>query len=230
MQKLGTRLAFFIFPVSIILYQLCFLKTLNSNSLPIKLWTFAVRIFENSVIWYFPFHINRMFLLSFSIAFFFIYIILHFYLTSCGWKQLKLPAHSVSQISEIIIIRKCSLTLFLYLLVSPIDKEQLGQQNQSVLFDRYTEDDDTTTDTGRTMSSVADSHRDSPPFLLNNENNQESSFASFEQSMIDPENGRVSRYQNTYFMDGGNRFISVRTERGQSVGLIFFSPGIFFYF
>lgn len=31
----------------------------------------------------------------------------------------------------------------------------------------------------------------------------------FENLMNDPENSRVSRYQNTYFMDGGNRFISV---------------------
>jgi hypothetical protein len=101
-------------------------------------------------------------------------------------------------------------------IVSSIDKEQLvGQQNQPLLFDRYTEDDDTATDTGRTLSSVADNHHhDSLPFSLNNENNQESSFASFEKLMKDPENGRVSRYQNTYFMDGGNRFISVKRERG----------------
>jgi hypothetical protein len=58
------------------------------------------------------------------------------------------------------------------------------------------------------MSSIADNqlHHDSPPFV---DNIEESSTTSFEKFMKDPVNNRVSRYQNTYFMDGGNRFISV---------------------
>lgn len=38
--------------------------------------------------------------------------------------------------------------------------------------------------------------------------------------MKDPDNGRVSRYQNTYFMDGGNRFISVSIHR-EDLGFFF---------
>lgn len=72
--------------------------------------------------------------------------------------------------------------------------------------DHYSEDDDTITDTGRTLSSVAD-HHDSPPFINGNEDEESVSF--IEKMMKDPNNGQVSRYQNTYFMDGGNRFISV---------------------
>lgn len=91
-----------------------------------------------------------------------------------------------------------------------IEKNQIQPhiQQPSEVFDRYLEDDDTATDTGRTMSSIADSHlqHDSPPFV---DHIEESSTSSFEKIMKDPENSRVSRYQNTYFMDGGNRFISV---------------------
>lgn len=72
--------------------------------------------------------------------------------------------------------------------------------------DHYSEDDDTITDTGRTLSSVAD-HHDSPPFI--NVNEDEESISFIEKMMKDPDNSQVSRYQNTYFMDGGNRFISV---------------------
>ncbi|KAL0073941.1 hypothetical protein J3Q64DRAFT_1779814 [Phycomyces blakesleeanus] len=35
--------------------------------------------------------------------------------------------------------------------------------------------------------------------------------SSLRQTIEDPQNSRVSRYQNTYFMDGGNRFISLPT-------------------
>ncbi|KAK4508853.1 uncharacterized protein ATC70_013476 [Mucor velutinosus] len=94
------------------------------------------------------------------------------------------------------------------------DKNQIqphNTQQPSEGFDRYLEDDDTATDTGRTMSSIADnSHlqHDSPPFV---DHMEETSTSSFEKIMKDPENSRVSRYQNTYFMDGGNRFISLPT-------------------
>ncbi|KAI8149794.1 hypothetical protein BJV82DRAFT_504232 [Fennellomyces sp. T-0311] len=37
------------------------------------------------------------------------------------------------------------------------------------------------------------------------------SISAFEKQMLDPTNAQVSRYQNTYFMDGGNRFISLPT-------------------
>jgi hypothetical protein len=89
-------------------------------------------------------------------------------------------------------------------------QQQQQQQQQSEVFDHYLEDDDTATDTGRTMSSIADNqlHHDSPPFV---DNIEESSTTSFEKFMKDPVNNRVSRYQNTYFMDGGNRFISLPT-------------------
>lgn len=40
---------------------------------------------------------------------------------------------------------------------------------------------------------------------------EEESLATFEKIMKDPENSRISKYQNTYFMDGGSRFISVST-------------------
>ena len=71
-------------------------------------------------------------------------------------------------------------------------------------FERYSEDDDTITDTGRTFSSIADQGHDSPPFTAHDPS---VSINHFENIMKNPE---VSRYQNTYFMDGGNRFISVR--------------------
>ncbi|RCH81084.1 hypothetical protein CU097_000218, partial [Rhizopus azygosporus] len=73
----------------------------------------------------------------------------------------------------------------------------------------YNEDDDTTTDNGKTLSSVVTmtdniSH-DSPLY------EEEESLATFEKIMKDPENSRISKYQNTYFMDGGSRFISLPT-------------------
>jgi hypothetical protein len=131
----------------------------------------------------------------------------------CGWKLLKPPIPLVSQAVVFFFSKKKASTDANSVSIVPsANKEQLSQP---VLFDRYTEDDDTATDTGRTLSSIADNHHDSPPFSLNNETSQQSIFASFEKEMKDPQNGRVSRYQNTYFMDGGNRFISVRRERGQ---------------
>lgn len=80
-------------------------------------------------------------------------------------------------------------------------------------FDRYSsEDDDTITDTGRTLSSINDQPQqqqthDSPFSMDHHQPNNNHS--QFEKVMKDTENGRISRYQNTYFMDGGNRFISV---------------------
>lgn len=73
----------------------------------------------------------------------------------------------------------------------------------------YNEDDDTTTDNGKTLSSVVTitdniSH-DSSLY------EEEESLATFEKIMKDPENSRISKYRNTYFMDGGSRFISVST-------------------
>ncbi|ORE08062.1 hypothetical protein BCV72DRAFT_272427 [Rhizopus microsporus var. microsporus] len=73
----------------------------------------------------------------------------------------------------------------------------------------YNEDDDTTTDNGKTLSSVvtmADNiSHDSPLY------EEEESLATFEKIMKDPENSRISKYRNTYFMDGGSRFISLPT-------------------
>jgi hypothetical protein len=89
------------------------------------------------------------------------------------------------------------------------------QDIQQEQFDTYSEDDDTITDGGsRAFSSVADHHRQhqdspSPPCFMLNEPSTNNEASNFENMMKDPENGRVSRYQNTYFMDGGNRFISV---------------------
>lgn len=68
------------------------------------------------------------------------------------------------------------------------------------------EDDDTATDTGRTLSTVQD--QESPVF--SHQEVTEDCPLLFEKLMKDPENSRVSKYQNTYFMDGGNRFISVK--------------------
>ncbi|KAG1435748.1 hypothetical protein G6F56_013850 [Rhizopus delemar] len=71
----------------------------------------------------------------------------------------------------------------------------------------YSEENDMTTDNGGTLSSVMTmDHSTDPPSFTTAE---EESFDSFEKVMKDPENTRVSKYQNTYFMDGGNRFISV---------------------
>lgn len=79
--------------------------------------------------------------------------------------------------------------------------------NRSAIYEAiYTEDDDTTTTTGVTVSSIADqleclqmpsSPESDDPHIL------------FERHMKDPKNGRISKCQNTYFMDGGHRFISV---------------------
>jgi hypothetical protein len=64
------------------------------------------------------------------------------------------------------------------------------------------------TDTGRTLSSIADQTHDSSPFSMMENNHHD--ITQFEKIMKDTEQGgRISRYQNTYFMDGGNRFISV---------------------
>lgn len=96
---------------------------------------------------------------------------------------------------------------YFFYLAAPLNKDR-DQVIQT--FDQYSEDDDTITDTSRTLSSVAD-HHDSPPFINVNEDGESISF--IEKMMKDPDNGRVSRYQNTYFMDGGNRFISVSINK-----------------
>lgn len=83
------------------------------------------------------------------------------------------------------------------------------QPQLGALFDRYSDDDDTATDTGRTFSSIAD-HSTHDTFIIGETNNKES-ITQFQNLMEDPGNGRASRYQNTYFMDGGNRFISLPT-------------------
>ncbi|CAO3621138.1 unnamed protein product [Mucor hiemalis] len=84
-----------------------------------------------------------------------------------------------------------------------------AQPRLETIFDRYSDDDDTTTDAGRTLSSIAD-HSTHDAFIIGETNNKES-ITEFQNTMEDPGNGRVSRYQNTYFMDGGNRFISLPT-------------------
>ncbi|KAI9016392.1 hypothetical protein CLU79DRAFT_763641 [Phycomyces nitens] len=75
------------------------------------------------------------------------------------------------------------------------------QNQQPILLDEEYHDDESTTITGNTMSTLGDQDIDyfSPPQ------------SSLRQTIEDPENARVSRYQNTYFMDGGNRFISLPT-------------------
>ena len=72
---------------------------------------------------------------------------------------------------------------------------------------RYEEDDSQTqTSSGATFSTIAETTDDmsSPPTSIIDEE-----YNNFEQEMTDPNNAQISRYQNTYFMDGGNRFISV---------------------
>ncbi|KAI8352526.1 hypothetical protein BD560DRAFT_357992 [Blakeslea trispora] len=75
--------------------------------------------------------------------------------------------------------------------------------------DRFSEDDDLTeTDTDRTLSTITDlclSQFDSCLHL----NDVEEDALQFERSMQDSNNGKISHCQNTYFMDGGNRFISL---------------------
>ncbi|CDS06810.1 hypothetical protein LRAMOSA09335 [Lichtheimia ramosa] len=74
---------------------------------------------------------------------------------------------------------------------------------------RYEEDDNQTqTSSGATFSTVAETADDlsSPSSSMIYEE-----YSSFEEEMTDPNNTQVSRYQNTYFMDGGNRFISLPT-------------------
>ncbi|OBZ82052.1 hypothetical protein A0J61_09899 [Choanephora cucurbitarum] len=81
-------------------------------------------------------------------------------------------------------------------------KEQL---NLAPPLDRFSDDDMTETDTDRTLSSITDlclSQFDSCLHL----NDVEEDTLQFEQSM---QNSKVSHCQNTYFMDGGNRFISL---------------------
>lgn len=72
---------------------------------------------------------------------------------------------------------------------------------------RYEEDDNQTqTSSGATFSTVAEATDDmsSPTTSMICEE-----YSSFEEEMTDQNNAQISRYQNTYFMDGGNRFISV---------------------
>ncbi|KAI8066274.1 uncharacterized protein B0P05DRAFT_553661 [Gilbertella persicaria] len=82
-------------------------------------------------------------------------------------------------------------------------KQLLGVTKQ-LYIDHYSEDDDATTitTTGKTFST--DHHSFDSPSISNDED-----VFLFEESMKNSEDNRVSRYQNTYFMDGGNRFISL---------------------
>ncbi|KAI9020817.1 hypothetical protein CLU79DRAFT_804693 [Phycomyces nitens] len=67
----------------------------------------------------------------------------------------------------------------------------------------YSDDDDTSA-TGRTMSLMADEEPDQiymDPITPCSD--------TFQQEMEDIDDSRIARYQNTYFMDGGNRFISL---------------------
>ncbi|KAI8992067.1 hypothetical protein BDF20DRAFT_832052 [Mycotypha africana] len=98
-------------------------------------------------------------------------------------------------------------------------KEELQQSQAPTLLDQhYSEDEDTATDTGRTFSTLAEPaapllhttfqhHQDEEE-----EEEEETPFMYFKNIMKDAQNSnRVSRYQNTYFMDGGHRFISLPT-------------------
>ena len=74
----------------------------------------------------------------------------------------------------------------------------------------YEEDDTATTTTatgGATLSTVNDVDDANTPVCFSATS---PSITSFENQMLDTSNAQVSRYQNTYFMDGGNRFISVK--------------------
>jgi hypothetical protein len=73
-------------------------------------------------------------------------------------------------------------------------------------FHIYDEDDTTTTTT--TTNNYNNSNNNERTLIIEDEDEEES-LCSFEAIMNDPENTRISKYQNTYFMDGGNRFISV---------------------
>ncbi|KAI8890903.1 hypothetical protein K501DRAFT_328082 [Backusella circina FSU 941] len=80
--------------------------------------------------------------------------------------------------------------------------------DNSLLYECYSEYDESTTDAGATLSTVADPNESLP---LPPSSPQQNTRSAFEKIMKDTKNGRVSRYQNTYFMDGGNRFISLPT-------------------
>ncbi|KAI8993259.1 hypothetical protein BDB01DRAFT_317231 [Pilobolus umbonatus] len=112
--------------------------------------------------------------------------------------------------------------------VQPIDiVNQNGKHSlpmtENTSFERYSEDDDTITETGATMSDITldQPHRphqhsnhhpgNHPQDILSFSPPIERARYLFEKEMNDSENGRVSRCQNTYFMDGGNRFISLPT-------------------
>lgn len=90
--------------------------------------------------------------------------------------------------------------------------------NSSLLYDSYSEYDESTTDAGATLSTVADPS-ESLPLPPSPQQNTRS---EFEKIMKDTKNARVSRYQNTYFMDGGNRFISVRIVKKEEKKKFFF--------
>ncbi|EIE81407.1 hypothetical protein G6F46_000524 [Rhizopus delemar] len=75
-------------------------------------------------------------------------------------------------------------------------------------FHVYDEDDTTTTTT--TTNNYNNSSNNERTLAIEDEDEEES-LCSFEAIMNDPENTRISKYQNTYFMDGGNRFISLPT-------------------
>lgn len=106
----------------------------------------------------------------------------------------------------VFLCKICSNTLTLiYWVADTNDKSRTSVPSAVPL--RYEEDDNQTqTSSGATFSTVAETTDDlsSPSSSMIYEE-----YSSFEEEMTDQNNTQVSRYQNTYFMDGGNRFISV---------------------
>ncbi|KAI8366645.1 uncharacterized protein BYT42DRAFT_138027 [Radiomyces spectabilis] len=94
--------------------------------------------------------------------------------------------------------------------------EQLGQQQKHYpsestgRLDYYTEEDDETTVTGGTMSTLLDQDNAYLP-ALSPSNETPLPIVAFQEEMENLNDSRISRYQNTYFMDGGSRFISLPT-------------------
>ncbi|CAO3668370.1 unnamed protein product [Rhizopus stolonifer] len=95
--------------------------------------------------------------------------------------------------------------------IQPISNLEKPSKDQDASVDKdfqiYSEEDDATTENGKTIASFTalDHHTSSFPSEM------QESFIPFENSMTDLENSKISKYQNTYFMDGGNRFISLPT-------------------
>ncbi|KAI9488728.1 hypothetical protein BDB00DRAFT_877194 [Zychaea mexicana] len=108
---------------------------------------------------------------------------------------------------------------------SPSSQFAVGDEHKRTepipISSHYEEDDTATTTTaGATLSMVADTVEDNnattPCFSATPSSSPSTtttspSIAAFEKQMMDTTNAQVSRYQNTYFMDGGNRFISLPT-------------------